>query len=514
MKKMKLNFPAMLLAVSFTACGGSGSGGDGPTPPPADKVCEMVVSAQRISTDYRGNGVQFSLYEHCFDADTDWGKNYNMHMDEAMWAKTFKRLDFMRPRLARTMISSKSFCYRGKDGQGNPIIDNDYRAEIADKWLDYCDEKDITVLWGEWGTGTIAPVTDKLWSKTVIGYADYLINRRNHSCIRYFIPCNEPDGNWTDATGGNFVTWKTALDNVHEEIEARNLQDKLAVAGPDACPGITGPTFIAYTANQANDKIGLWNIHIYPYPAEIRSGSYENLIRQWHGILGSDRQMVLGEVGMKFQSGTPEYAENLRRATEDPMGKSDTEGGSNMFVYDFSYGIDIADLYIQCMRGGISGGCSWIVCDAMNTSPGQKMKRWGMWNIFGAKMGNAADENIRPWYYTLSLLSRYFPKGCEILRVSESGAEGVRSVACIQDGKLSLAVVNNSKTARKVRFRLDAALGVSPGSMKEYRFFENDRPADNDQLPVPAATLETDFTKGIELELPAFGFRLLTSFDF
>lgn len=504
----------ILSGACVFACDKAAYNTDDTTSPPSESVCELTVSADCVSEGYLGNGVQFGLYEHCFDADTDWGRTYGMYMSDRMWELTFKRLDFMRLSLARTMISSKSFCYRGKDDAGNPVIDNAYRVEMVDKWLDYCDEKDVNVLWGEWGTGTIAEITDPLWASTVIGYADYLVNERGHDCIKWFVPCNEPDGNWSDATGGSFDKWKTALFNVHDAIQERGLSDRLSVAGPDACPGITGNTFIAYTAHQAKDKIGIWNIHIYPYPEDIRSGAYENLIRQWHGILGKDKKLVLGEVGMKYKAGTAEYSENIRRAVEDPMGKSDTEGGSNMFVYDFSYGIDIADLYIQCMRGGISGGCSWMVCDAMNTSPGQKMKRWGMWNIFGTEMGYPEDENIRPWFYSLSLMSRYFPEGCKIMDVSESGMDGIRAVAGTMDGRLTIAVVNNSGTDRKISLTVDDDLGVSPERMTLYHFYENDRPADEDQLPVPAGKIDTDFAEGVDMEILAKGFALLTSFEF
>lgn len=514
MNYTKMNLTALLVAAAIAGCDSKTEQPSGQSPQ-VQTVSELTIHAERISEGYMGNGVQFGLYEHCFDADTDWERNYGMYMDDRMWNLTFKRLDFMNLGLVRTMISSKSFCYRGKNSSGEPIIDNSYNIHMVDKWLDYCDARDIDVLWGEWGTGTIvSSIEEPLWANTIIDYAAYLINEKGHSCIKYFIPVNEPDGNWSDATKGNFNTWKAGAESVYRRINELGIQDRLSIAGPDACPGITGSTFIAYTANQVKDKIGLWNIHIYPYPSEIRSGSYESKISQWHGILGKDMKMVLGEVGMKYQAGTPEYAENIRRAQEDPMGKSDTSGGSNMFVYDFSYGIDIADLYIQCMRAGISGGCSWMVCDAMNTSPGQKMKRWGMWNIFGTKMDNAEDENVRPWYYTLSLLSHYFPKGSEILKVDASRFNGVRAVAGTKDGKLTIALVNNSEMGRKVKFSIEPALGLSPSSMTEYVFFEEDRPADNDQLPLPKGKIDTDFKAGVELDIPAKGFILLTDSEF
>jgi hypothetical protein len=474
-------------------------------------VEELTIYDATISTGYIGNGVQFGLYEHCDDAASSWGKAFGMYMDENMWNKTFKRLDFMRLGLARTMISSKTFCYRGKDGQGNPIIQNDYKIDLVEKWLNYCDNKDVTLMWGEWGTGTIAPVTDPLWANTIIGYADYLINTRNHPSVKYFIGINEPDGNWSDATGGSFDIWEVATNNVYDAMVNKGLTDRLQIAGPDACPNTTGTSFLLKTTTRFENKIGLWNIHIYPYPNDIRSGAFESRIRDWHNILGKDKKLVLGEIGMKYKAGTPENIENIRRAKEDPMQKSDTTGSANMFVYDYFYAIDIADIYIQCMRGGISGACSWVVCDAMYTSPGQRMKRWGLWNIFGTKMGNPADENIRPWYYTLSLMSRYFPKGSDILTVDGSSYEGVRAIAGTYQGHKTIAVVNNSATAQSVKFKMG---GESARLMRKYVCTEQSRPVDSDDLPVPAESKYVDLSVGEEVELPPLSFVLLTSLDF
>lgn len=137
-----------------------------------------------------------------------------------------------------------------------------------------------------------------------------------------------------------------------------------------------------------------------------------------------------------------------------------------------------------------------------------------MWNIFGTEMGYPEDENIRPWFYSLSLMSRYFPEGCKIMDVSESGMDGIRAVAGTMDGRLTIAVVNNSGTDRKISLTVDDDLGVSPERMTLYHFYENDRPADEDQLPVPAGKIDTDFAEGVDMEIPAKGFALLTSFEF
>lgn len=476
-----------------------------------DTVGLLEIGDRPVSTGYMGNGVQFGLYEHCHGPESEWGRDYGMWMDSAMWEKTFRRLDYMRLSLARTMISSKNFSLAGRDGAGNPVFDPERNLPVAEKWLDYCDSRNITLLWEEWGTGDIAPVTDTLWSRAVIGYADYLIRSRGHSCIHYFVGINEPDGDWTQATRqGQYPVWATATENILREIGRRGLAGRLDIAAPDACPGITGTRFTESAVRQFYGRTALWNLHIYPFPDEIRSGSYEKKIHRWHTLMGTDRKLVLGEIGMKYRRGTPENAENIRRAKEDPMGKSDTARGANMFVYDFSYAIDIADLYIQCMRGGASGGCAWMVCDAMNSSPGQKMKRWGLWNIFGSKMGCPKDERPRPWFYTLSLLSRYFPRGCDILPVA-TGPVGVRAVAAVLGEEITVAAVNNSDTPQRIVLR---KTGTAPCRMRLFRCSEDERPADREGFPLPVSLRRRNLSAGESFRLPPRSFLLLTSFDY
>lgn len=504
---MKRILTAALSVLIATGCGKNDGGG-----PAGPSETTLEISETKVSTGYLGNGVQFSMYEVNDSPQSDWGRAFNMWMDDAMWAKTLERLEYMKLGLVRTMISSAAYSFKGWDGNTNePVIDLARGQERIDKWIGFCDRNDITVLWGEWGSANISDITDPVWSRVIIDYADYLINARGHTSIRYFIPVNEPDGGWTEVTGGNFNKWKAGAEAVYSRITEKNLQSRLQIAGPDACPGITGTSFIEKTASQLKDKIGIWNIHIYPYPDQIRSGSYEGLIRRWHDLMGRDKKLVIGEIGMKYKAGTSEYTENLRRALEDPMGKSDTGGGANMFVYDHFYAIDIADLYIQCMRGGMSGGCAWMVCDAMNTGPNQKMKRWGMWNIFGAKMGFPEDENIRPWFYPLSLLSRYIPRGSDILSVGDSGTDGVRAVASRCGGELTFAVVNNSDATRTVTVKKE---GEAPRRMRIFTCSEHKRPVDAKQLPVPAEIRDVDLASGETIELPPLSFVLMSSLDY
>ena len=53
---------------------------------------------------------------------------------------------------------------------------------------------------------------------------------------------------------------------------------------------------------------------------------------------------------------------------------------------------------------------------ANSTIRTEDVKIWGMWNILGEEVfGDASQEELRPWYYTWSLMCRHFPAGCDVL---------------------------------------------------------------------------------------------------
>ncbi|WP_126552442.1 hypothetical protein [Dictyobacter kobayashii] len=58
---------------------------------------------------------------------------------------------------------------------------------------------------------------------------------------------------------------------------------------------------------------------------------------------------------------------------------------------------------MQLARAGVSGGSAWDLDDAMHN------KVWGMWNIL-------KDTPPRPWFYSWSLLCKYFPSNATIYR--------------------------------------------------------------------------------------------------
>ena len=94
-------------------------------------------------------------------------------------------------------------------------------------------------------------------------------------------------------------------------------------------------------------------------------------------------------------------------------------------VKTFAYGVLMADLVAQaaCHRRWRAAS-AWDLDDAMHVVNGRPhpaipddltLKVWGFWNTQGGAMGHPADEAIRPWFYTWSLMSRLFPKGARVI---------------------------------------------------------------------------------------------------
>ena len=72
--------------------------------------------------------------------------------------------------------------------------------------------------------------------------------------------------------------------------------------------------------------------------------------------------MIFGEIGGWYHSG--EMGELYRqRVVEKPFASED----SQLFTYDYVYGIDAADVLIQAMKAGWHGASAWMLDDAMHT---------------------------------------------------------------------------------------------------------------------------------------------------
>jgi hypothetical protein len=158
-----------------------------------------------------------------------------------------------------------------------------------------------------------------------------------------------------------------------------------------------------------------------------------------------------------------------------------------------------------------------------------KRKVWGLWNSLGDRMGNPQDAQLRPWFYTWSLLSRYFPAGCEIVSVDVSNSPWIAVAAAqvVQQGEvgISLAIVSRKSIPQVLTIRVPAL--ETEVCLSRFDYFDLD--ADNrpdswptsvdengsDVFPEPTSVWpQVDFQRGLTVELPGRGVAILTSLEF
>lgn len=489
----------------------------------AERLQVTVQLNETITSSFLGNGVQWSAYPHADTPDAEWG----MLMTDEKWEKVFSRVGYMKPGLVRVLDQANWRYLKGFDEKGQVILDfHSPEVQALEKLLGYCHQNNISVLLGEWGCPykvhdqhvgfgkMFTGANDPRWIGMIVRFLDYLINEKGYSCIKYYNLVNEPNGSWA-STDGNWDEWSQGVRLLKEALDKSGLSDKIRIAGPDAVahfdhPGsqYTGVQWVDQSVRQLDDCIGLYDIHSYPGFDQVRSGSFGKF---YGGVARiaceTGKQIILGEIGFNRDT-----QDNQARVKCDRFASED----SQMAVYDFSYGIDMANVLMQAMNAGYGSAIAWSLDDAMHTNgdTGDKhqLKRWGFWNSLGTELCNdPADEDIRPWFYTWSLMCRYFPQGINIVTSVLSETDGVRVVSGYRKDGVTVALINLSDKERDIRIKFSSK-GFRQ-NFRQYVYSDTLRPVDSNGFPVPVTRISTNSGK-LGVSLPANSLILLTSFNF
>jgi hypothetical protein len=477
---------------------------------PAPVNNELIITDNVLSCDFVGNGAQWGGY----DMVPTWLGTESLSDED--WNKLYERIDFMRPPFLRIMTTP------GWSYSNNGTYDVDFKTTSLFKMLDYAQSRDIEISYGEWGHQYINTIenVDLEWIANSVRFLDYLVNTKGYSCIKTVNIINEPNGYWS-TTDGNYTAWKNVQEAYVAEMANYNLSD-IKLMGPDVAifNSVADMTWITNAKTDLDENIGLYDIHVYPKQLIVRNGDYTDILKAYRDAIPDNKRIVLGEIGFKYDEVDADLqAQNEAAIAADPFAGDD----SQMMIYNAFYGIDMADALIQSMRAGFSGALIWDMDDAMYNSPDNgnyqtdKLKRWGFWNILGEEhCGDADDEEIRPFFYTVSLLCRYFPAGANIYNVELPDKKGVRAIMAEKDGKYSIAIVNSHLVSYDLQLKSDF---IPTTPMNTYRFkSENDSnfigEVDENGFAVPEKqNVSCDFSSGVDFSLEAQSFVLYTNMN-
>ncbi len=424
----------------------------------AGNIINVEVSSEVVSTDYVGNGVEWDPYDEALS----WGSE----VSGEDWAKLEERLDYMRPGYVRCMINSPFTYYDAAAGK----YDRTRNIESLKRLLGYCQEHSVFVIFGEYNPPRWDMKGSEEWVRMSVDFLNYLVNDLGFDCIRQFVIFNEPDGNWA-STDGDYDFWLSMARRFDKRMsEYPGLRDKVKLAAPDAVMNYRNPAseydaegWVANVAGDLDGIVGIYDVHAYPGRRQVLSGDFRKSLVSMKSNVPSGSRIVLGEAGYKYQGDPADslyWNEYIRRCAGHPYTKG---SDCNMLVYDYFYALDMPFLAMEAMNGGFSGIAAWMLDDAMHTNGDsgrpEDLKIWGMWNILGKEVfGDASQEEIRPWYYTWSLICRYFPSGSSILKVVSDECCGFTAAAAVKDGKMSVALVNCNEEQVNVDLNLPRAL--------------------------------------------------------
>jgi hypothetical protein len=480
-----------------------------------------ISSNEVISNEFIGIGLEFSAYPHADADNAEWGKL----MTDEKWKKVFDRVSFIKPKIVRVMDQANWRYLQGFDASGNPIVNfESQQMKALYKLLDYCQQNKIKVILGEWGQpykvhdthlkleNSFTGSNDQRWIDLIIKNLNHLINEKKYSCIQYYNLVNEPNGYWA-TTDGDWQQWKEGIEMLHKSITKAGLNKNISIIGPDATDFnnprsiYKGLDWAKQTALQIPNIVSAYDVHDYPSKESIRSGEFQkkfsDLVRFTDSV--QRKPFILGELGLK---GAPSSKEHLgdKYSSED----------SQLSVYDYDYGVDMADALIQSMNSGFDAVIAWDLDDAMHTKDDKgdkfQLKRWGMFNSLGKELtGNSEDENLRPWFYTWSLMTRNFTGDMKIVKINNLTIEKVRATAGItKSGDFTIAIINNSD--KDANFTIDTKNLKLKSKAIQYLYSENKRPIDAKGYPIPSEKISIK-ADGIPVSIPAKSVILYTSYQ-
>ncbi|WP_296944378.1 hypothetical protein [uncultured Dysgonomonas sp.] len=465
----------------------------------------VITTNQSKASPFVGIGPQWGGYDNV----QKWIGAETLNNDD--WNKLFKRVEFLRPGLIRIMAS------QGWNYMVDGAYDPQKSAGILFKILDFCQNQKISVMFGEWGERALdGQQVDTGWLDNATDFLDYLINTKGYTCIKYYNMCNEPAGDWS-SIGGNYDLWQRTYVEILARLETKGLNSKVTVIAPDVA--IWNDTslsdWITRPIQYFGDKIGAFDIHSYPTDDQVKGGNYKKVIAAYRDLVPDNKDMIMGELGFKYNANSDLGKENLERIANDKFAGDD----SQMMVYDAFYGVDVADAIIQNMDAGYNGVILWNMDDAMYDDGTDKLKRWGFWNILGEeKFESVKDEEIRPWFYPISLMCRYFPQGATIFKAQLPNKKGIQAIAAMKDGKYTIAIANSHAVSYDLNLKMDAGLTLSNANCYSYVAgdgAEFEGKTDTDGFAVPYTKETIDFSKGktFPLTMKGYSFVLITNMD-
>lgn len=415
--------------------------------------------------------------------------------DTDLWNTTTSRIKHMRPGLVRIVFYRDWFNPSGN--AGDYTWESTYMQE-AIRMLKFYESEGIAVMTGIWNPALLtsptienndAFITSDKFATIQADLIGHLIKTKALKNIKYYAPLNEPLPYFS------FDAWSLMIKNLHKKLIAYKLPTQLLV-GADSWDDWT-----QYAAQYNPSELSAYEYHHY-----LNAGTQV--------LLGGGLETYLSDYVAKVRATDATKPIFLSEAAPD---RASGNGVDYWYLFNkvgspynptrYSYGLNALDYGIQAARAGNSAVLTWAL-DGYGAG-----KDPGMWNVAGDNGG----MKLRPWYYTWSLLSRYFPAGnTEILMMSQPDDElrilGAKiMLADSNSAHFSFALVNKTRHPKCINIKLPAYCGLA--TFDSYTYSE-DQQGDGISLTLPKVSASSvRLSDGYQVTIPANSGMVLTTME-
>ena len=429
---------------------------------------ENTNYGEPVNSDFKGIGFEWDMY----DSMDNWSSEIYTYLKGCA--------DDFKPSTIRVMFDIDKYCVSFSDNL-MPIYDFETESmkNVYDI-LQYCQDNDVNVAIGLWharheGSYVNDAIHDEgntLFAKVAVDMLAHIINIKKYSCVKYLVPYNEP--NYTRRRRNNvlidsYTLWSECMNNLIDEMSKRVFLSEVLIAAPDVSSMNDSAKWIEDSVKDFDNNIGVYQLHTYTSDYLVSTGGYRDRLNR-----AVSKANDTGKQFWIYESGISD-------------GIVSGQGQTKIKTYDYVLGM--TDMTIQAVLAGVDGMLYWALDSKMHQVNGVD-------SDFG--MINSQTKELRPWYYSSTLISRCLPKGCKIFQGEDY--KNVRSIYSINDKQTYAIGVNREDEAKSIKFQINS----DTDAIKVYIYLLNEQDVflnDNKQI-IPSLILDKSFKDGIELTVP------------
>lgn len=498
MKKVVALILSALTAACFVGCGGGGNGGNG-----GGNSGEIVIPEgyQRVDVaetakKYKFEGIGAQM-DQCLFSGSYCGLNgidaNIMEEDVAIWEQ---RLEYMRIDCTRMCIISDWYELENDNDDPNVLNEdgfnwNTVKMQCVYKVLDLCKTHDIKMNLSWYGIypdswnakqGITAPgwltypESDAELAESVYAALKHLDEMGYGDVINEISFYPEPSTEYVN--NGGFRSMIEAIDG---KLKAEGIRDKYILSGPAE---VSDYAVFEEVFNTVGDLFDRYTGSFYKLRNSNDNGTMKMGMRPFAELADTANKSY----------GVSEFGSN--ETTNPPS------AAAQMDTNTYRRAMYVARFAINALESGFTYMSYWVLGNSYYDGV---MMDLGLW-----KYKNTNWE-LRPQYYTYSLLTRYTDRNSDVYSISVDDFGSVCMVALKNaKGEWTYLIASNSNVVEKYAI---VNTQLTSGSLQKYEVTENSIPMDGQTLGIEAGKAVTVDNGVAALTIKPNSVLVLTNMD-